>query len=778
MEALRPEKKHRKSKSGAKATKKDATSKKKRGLSNKRDNPRAFGVANVVRTKRTQQRNLDRSQKKEVVPLTDRSVDDAPPPVFVVVMGPSGVGKTTLIRSLVKIYTGQNLTDSKGPITVVCGRKRRITLFECPSDNLCAMTDLAKVADLVLLMVDASYGFEMETFEFLNQLQLHGFPKVIGVLTHLDHFKANKQLQNTKKALKNRFWTEIYKGAKLFDLSGVVHGKYPKNEVKRLSLYVSRVKFRPLVWRNTHPYVVVDRVEDITGQSGAEQEERDVVLYGYVRGTNLKQSMRIHLIGAGDFDISSMTALEDPCPMESQQRGEKKSLKAKDTKLYAPMANVGRVQMESDGVYINIKNIHYTKPEYLQLGEDGVHKEFALAGPGSLLRSLQDTGKGRGVDEQMEDAELSLFAGSAGIKSKSTGGNPVNSDDYDEYDESDGDDGEGNTDDDEEEEEDDESNDDESNDDETLKMDSSYDRYNEDGDVEGGDEEDEEDEDDDEGESEDEEEDEGDEDSDVEYGERHEDEDEDEEEDEDEALEHDAKASSSFAWKDGMKSKALASFQSRSSGDASTGDLMEQVYGFNWALAGGILDQVASSNDVHDSDSDSDDELFVAKSASSEHSKKYAEDNRLDSCRMTQLSNFSGNSPHADIFEKLRIKFVTNKASWKKGAGKVDVSATAPGAYDDEVYGDFEDMQTGEKFGQGDDDEEDSNSEGGDDMENDGESVDSDELEASNEAIDKQLREQNALKKAKAKSKFDSEYDGEKQVSRVKPCTHISPLAA
>lgn len=116
------------------------------------------------------------------------------------------MGKSLLIRSLVKIYTGQNLADTKGPITVVAGKNRRITFFECPSDDIYAMTDLAKVADLVLLMIDASYGFEMETFEFLNLLQLHGFPKVMGVLTHLDSFKANKTLQKTKKALKQRFW--------------------------------------------------------------------------------------------------------------------------------------------------------------------------------------------------------------------------------------------------------------------------------------------------------------------------------------------------------------------------------------------------------------------------------------------------------------------------------------------------------------------------------------------------------------------------------------------
>ena len=34
------------------------------------------------------------------------------------------------------------------------------------------MIDVAKVADLVLLMVDANFGFEMEIFEFLNIAQV------------------------------------------------------------------------------------------------------------------------------------------------------------------------------------------------------------------------------------------------------------------------------------------------------------------------------------------------------------------------------------------------------------------------------------------------------------------------------------------------------------------------------------------------------------------------------------------------------------------------------
>jgi hypothetical protein len=40
--------------------------------------------------------------------------------------------------------------------------------------------------------------------------QVHGFPRIMGVLTHLDTFKNNKALQRTKKNLKQRFWTEVY----------------------------------------------------------------------------------------------------------------------------------------------------------------------------------------------------------------------------------------------------------------------------------------------------------------------------------------------------------------------------------------------------------------------------------------------------------------------------------------------------------------------------------------------------------------------------------------
>ncbi len=90
----------------------------------------------------------------------NRTPDDEPPPIIVAIVGPAGVGKTTLLKSLVRRYTKQTLNEAKGPITVVSGKKKRLTFIECNND-LNSMIDIGKIADLVLLMIDGSFGFEM-----------------------------------------------------------------------------------------------------------------------------------------------------------------------------------------------------------------------------------------------------------------------------------------------------------------------------------------------------------------------------------------------------------------------------------------------------------------------------------------------------------------------------------------------------------------------------------------------------------------------------------------
>ena len=54
-------------------------------------------------------------------------------------------------------------------------------------------------------------------------------------------------------------------------------------------------QFRPLTWRQQHPYLVADRFEDMTDPEALRADpgcDRTVALYGYVRGASMKPGMQ------------------------------------------------------------------------------------------------------------------------------------------------------------------------------------------------------------------------------------------------------------------------------------------------------------------------------------------------------------------------------------------------------------------------------------------------------------------------------------------------------
>lgn len=75
-------------------------------------------------------RTQDIKTKKHHIPLVDRTPLE-PPPVVVVVMGPPKVGKSTLIRCLIKNYTRQKLSDICGPVTIVSGELMIVLMYSC-----------------------------------------------------------------------------------------------------------------------------------------------------------------------------------------------------------------------------------------------------------------------------------------------------------------------------------------------------------------------------------------------------------------------------------------------------------------------------------------------------------------------------------------------------------------------------------------------------------------------------------------------------------------------
>ncbi|THC93976.1 hypothetical protein EYZ11_006553 [Aspergillus tanneri] len=323
-------------------------------------NPKAFAYSNPGKGNRQGARSHDIKEKRLHVPLVDRLPEEAPP-LVVAVVGPPGT-----------------LSSPNGPLTIVTSKRRRLTIIECPSDSLASMIDVAKIADIVLLMIDGNYGFEMETMEFLNVLASSGMPgNVFGILTHLDLFKKQSTLRAAKKRLKHRFWSELYNGAKLFYLSGVVNGRYPDREVHNLSRFLSVMKNpRPLIWRNSHPYALADRFLDITLPTDIEENpkcDRTIALYGYLRGTNFPaQGARVHVPGLA----------------KSAGKASKRRLGEKQKLLFAPMSDVGGVLVDKDAVYINVKTSNFERDEDDSGNEDrglGEQLVVGLQGERKLL---------------------------------------------------------------------------------------------------------------------------------------------------------------------------------------------------------------------------------------------------------------------------------------------------------------------------------------------------------------------------------------------------------
>ena len=312
------------------------------------------------------------------------------------------------------------------------------------------MIDISKIADIILLMIDGNFGFEMETMEFLNALSAHGMPgNVFGILTHLDLFRKPSTLKDAKKRLKHRFWSELYQGAKLFYLSGVINGRYPDREVHNLSRFLSVMKNpRPLIWRNSHPYCLADRFLDVTPPTTVEENpkcDRTVALYGYLRGTNLAaDGARVHIPGAGDFNVSAVESLPDPCPTpfmdqaiaKASGKAQRRRLGEKQKVLFAPMSDVGGVLVDKDAVYIDVKTSTFDKDiadrEERGLGEQmvvGLQSERRLLGEavdgvklftsGNLLKDgldhldpnddgRRERRKPRVIDSQDDENDVSL----------------------------------------------------------------------------------------------------------------------------------------------------------------------------------------------------------------------------------------------------------------------------------------------------------------------------------------------------------------------------------
>ena len=335
------------------------------------------------------------------------------PPLIIMIQGGHSSGKTTLIKSLVKYYTNQNITSFKGSITVRNSKNQRLTFIECPND-ISSLDDCSKIVDVAILLIDARVGFEMETFEFISLLKNHGFTQIVGVITHMDDFRQNKSLSKYKKQIKKRFMKDATDKSKLFYLFGIKNNLYIKLQLHTMARYLKVIKPNQPGFRINHPYIFCDRYDinfsKLIKKETEEKNEDDVIvsLFGYVRGNHLNKNSLIYINGLGEFNIDFAEKVEDPCPIEmvSKNGKIKRTLKKKDKNLYAPYSNINMLEYDRKSGYINI-------PEKLVTFTKGLKENDNLANDEGvkMVRKLQDMYGNIEQNENDEKNQIEIING-------------------------------------------------------------------------------------------------------------------------------------------------------------------------------------------------------------------------------------------------------------------------------------------------------------------------------------------------------------------------------
>jgi pre-rRNA-processing protein TSR1 len=169
--------------------------------------------------------------------------------------------------------------------------------------------DIAKVADLIVFVMDVNEGVDDAGHQIVHLLNSQGMPTVMGAVIGSADVQMKKR-HDTKKACMESLAAKFAEEPRIVPCDNMA-------DADQLIRFIVGQKIRDL-WRDRRSYMLVEGVSF----TSTEEEFGVLSLSGYIRGGELDVNGLIHLSGYGDFQIERVDGPRDPHPYLAGRRTE------------------------------------------------------------------------------------------------------------------------------------------------------------------------------------------------------------------------------------------------------------------------------------------------------------------------------------------------------------------------------------------------------------------------------------------------------------------------
>nr|XP_027091606.1 pre-rRNA-processing protein TSR1 homolog isoform X1 [Coffea arabica] len=278
-------------------------------------------VGKGARAARLQRSKMLRDQKRaELLKEKRFSSGSGSPPRIVVLFGlSSSVDLNSLEEDLLGLLSPQRNAIGS-PAVASSEYKLRATILKAPYGDLSACMEMAKVADLIAFVASASFLSEddssnlyIDSFgsQCLSVFRAVGLPSTVVLIRDLP--TALKRKHDLRKACTSSLVSEFPEDCKFYPAD-------TKDELHKFMWLFKEQRLTVPHWRNQRPYIVAQKVDLV--EDNCTPGNCTLLLTGYLRARSLSINQLVHVSGAGDFQLSKIELLKDPCPLSVKKGGD------------------------------------------------------------------------------------------------------------------------------------------------------------------------------------------------------------------------------------------------------------------------------------------------------------------------------------------------------------------------------------------------------------------------------------------------------------------------